>query len=258
MDWYRTNWDDVVEDMPWSGETLEDIRFLDACMKPSEDWRILDLACGAGRHAIELAKRGHDVVGVDISPHLIARAREAAHRQGVEIEFVCANIVDLDFDEEFDAVLNLWEGAIGYLATDSENLQIFSVISTALRPGGHHLAGPLLNADYFQTHGKLRSWDMNEHTILLADVVWVEETRRIRDTTFRLRAQSDRSWNLYKAESAIEYRIYGPREIKEIFSTVNLHVTAVYRHPQKTLGVGPEDEEFWVQSTKATGAASGR
>lgn len=50
--------------------------------------KVLDLCCGIGRHSIFLAERGYNVVGVDLSPTLIARAREIASSRGIEDKVV--------------------------------------------------------------------------------------------------------------------------------------------------------------------------
>ena len=71
--------------------------------------RALDLACGEGQNAIWLASLGWDVVGVDYSEVAIAKARARAERDGVEAEFVCADLVGYAPDPQaFDLVLVLY------------------------------------------------------------------------------------------------------------------------------------------------------
>ena len=53
-----------------------------------EGGSVLDLACGPGRHAAVLAKRGFRVTGVDLSPSLLRRARDRARAEGVDVEWV--------------------------------------------------------------------------------------------------------------------------------------------------------------------------
>src|ERR1700674_1546393 len=47
-------------------------------------WRVLDLCCGIGTHALTIARCGHEVVGYDFSPHCIARAKHLAKEQGLD------------------------------------------------------------------------------------------------------------------------------------------------------------------------------
>src|SRR6185503_17029472 len=86
--------------------------------------RVLDVACGHGRHSLELARRGFAVTGVDLSARSIAVAREAAEREGLRATFVERDARDLDFDGEFDAAVNLFTSAIGYFDEEAENQRV--------------------------------------------------------------------------------------------------------------------------------------
>lgn len=78
------------------------------------DARILDVGCGPGRHALELGRRGHEVVGVDISSTFIDLATESARRSELaNVAFEVADARSLPFDSEFDLVISLCQGAFG-------------------------------------------------------------------------------------------------------------------------------------------------
>ena len=98
--------------------------------------RILDVGCGTGRHAIELARRGYAVVGVDLSAAQLAWAREKAAAQGIRVDFRKADARHLTFAGEFDLAIMLCEGAFSLMETDEMNFQILQGIARALRPGG--------------------------------------------------------------------------------------------------------------------------
>jgi SAM-dependent methyltransferase len=76
------------------------------------DGFVLDLACGIGRHSIPLARLGYRVVGVDISPLYVEKAREYAAREGVEALFVEGDMLDvlglLEKQAPFDAIINMF------------------------------------------------------------------------------------------------------------------------------------------------------
>ncbi len=79
--------------------------------------RVLDVGCGPGRHALELAARGYEVVGVDISRTFIDLATDAATAAELDnVRFVVGDARALDFDGEFDLVLSLCQGAFGLTA----------------------------------------------------------------------------------------------------------------------------------------------
>ena len=121
QDWYATAFDGSTAEMAWTERTEGEINRALTMLRPEGGERILDLACGTGRHSLELVKRGFSVVGSEISPELIAIANEEAAAQGLEATFIEGDLRELDFEDEFDIVLNLNDGAVGYFETDDEN-----------------------------------------------------------------------------------------------------------------------------------------
>lgn len=99
--------------------------------------RILDLGCGTGSHALILAQRGLEVIGVDRSAEMteIARQRAAPLPPGRRPEFVTADIRDLRLDETFDAVLMMF-AVLGYQRTNAEVLAALHTARAHLDEGG--------------------------------------------------------------------------------------------------------------------------
>ncbi len=100
--------------------------------------RILDVPCGYGRHSIELARRGHQVTGIDISGVQIARARQKAAVAGVRAQFVVGDARALPVGGPFDAAINMFL-SFGYFATDEENQAMLQGMAGGLRRGGRLL-----------------------------------------------------------------------------------------------------------------------
>jgi cyclopropane fatty-acyl-phospholipid synthase-like methyltransferase len=97
-DWWRTGFGPsylAIYDAYLAERTPAEIDQLEALLKIKPPLRILDLPCGQGRHSIELARRGYEVTGVDLSPYLLDIARErgeaaavAVHERGLRPETV--------------------------------------------------------------------------------------------------------------------------------------------------------------------------
>jgi SAM-dependent methyltransferase len=100
--------------------------------------RILDLACGHGRHAIPLAERGFDVTGYDLSAVFLARAQADAEARGATLRWLRGDMRELPFDGEFDAVINVFT-AFGYFDDPEDDLETLRGVHAALRPGGRFL-----------------------------------------------------------------------------------------------------------------------
>jgi len=98
--------------------------------------KIIDIGCGTGRHAIELAKRGYQVTGIDLSESQLKRAREKAKGQGVEINFQKHDARALPFKNEFNVAIMLCEGGFSLMETDEMNFEILKNATKALKSKG--------------------------------------------------------------------------------------------------------------------------
>ena len=109
-----------------------------------KDSAILDLACGAGRHSINFAKRGYrNITGVDLSPTLIREAKKNAEAEGVEINFQEQDM--RRFDGSYDLIMNLFT-SFGYFERDEENEEVILRVGKCLKSNGYFILD-FLNAD---------------------------------------------------------------------------------------------------------------
>jgi cyclopropane fatty-acyl-phospholipid synthase-like methyltransferase len=132
--------------------------------------RLLDLACGWGRHAREFARAGLRVTGLDLSAELLrlARREEAKRRGRARVHWVRADMRHLPFREGFDAVASLFS-SLGYFGSDDADLEVLRGVRAALRPGGALLL-EVMHRDQVAREFVERDWWEGEDGAL----VWVE------------------------------------------------------------------------------------
>ncbi len=117
--------------------TLGECDFIESEIEFNKQARILDIGCGTGRHSIELVKRGYyNITGIDISESQLRRAKEKASQQNLVIDFQQQDARDLHFENEFDLVIMLCEGAFPLMETDEMNYQILKNAAKALKDNG--------------------------------------------------------------------------------------------------------------------------
>lgn len=101
--------------------------------------KVLDVACGAGRHSLQLAKRGFHVTGFDLSEFLISEAKKTlavAKENDLKVKFLIKDMRNFNFKNSFDLAVNIFT-SFGYFDNDEENFSVIKNISGSLRKGGY-------------------------------------------------------------------------------------------------------------------------
>ena len=226
-DWYKHIWSLDLKNLSWTEDTENQVDFIVKTLELKGDERILDLACGFGRHSLSLARRGFAVTGVDITEAYIDDAIKTAKQENLDAVFIHADIRDIEFTNEFDVVLNLADGAIGYLENDEENLKIFDVISNALKAGGKHFMD-IVSADHAERYFPKKAWDAGEKSLSLAQFEWDPATRKwaYGGWAFEYGKPAEKPTDLM--ENACEYRLYSLDELRDILVQRGMSVVSTF------------------------------
>ena len=165
------------------------------------------------------------MTGVDITPAYIRFAEEKADKDGLPANFLCCDIRELQFDQKFDVVLNMADGAIGYLENDAENLKLFTAAAKALKHGGRHFMD-IMNSSYADRHFPCRRWEAGKKCLTLSEFEWNRKTR------IMLYGQRDFAYGQPITKPDISegnpIRLYTLAEITEILSSLGMNVIESY------------------------------
>jgi len=223
--WYEAmfeNYANNYEQQPFTKGTLQEVDFIEDEIGKDKSIKILDIGCGTGRHSIELAKRGYDVTGFDLSESQINYAIEKARVEKLNINFFRLNALDLNFKEEFDLGLILCEGAFPLLETDEMNYKILVNAAKSLRKNGKLILTtlnalfPLYNStselvnegstDFVQHESNFDLMTFRDKTIF--EVIDDSGIKKTLNSDERYYAPSEITW-LLKSAGFIEVDIFG-------------------------------------------------
>jgi SAM-dependent methyltransferase len=140
-------------------QTALEVDFVKKVLKCPAGARILDLCCGYGRHAFELAKSGeYRVIGQDLSTDYLRIAKKKF--AGPNVEYIRGDMREIPFENEFDGVIDLFT-SFGFFDSDGENERVLAAVHRALKPDGLFLLD-YENKFYFVYHDvflKRRYWE---------------------------------------------------------------------------------------------------
>jgi SAM-dependent methyltransferase len=222
-DWFGGFFDDdylrfAVDRFP-AEATAAEVDLLVAALDLEPGARVLDLACGHGRHSVELARRGFAVTGVDLSAPSLGLAAAGAAGAGVDVRFERADMRRIGFEAEFDAVVNMFT-AFGYFE-DADNRLVLDRVAAALAPGGAFLM-EIVNPVSVFARFEARGWHgLSDGTLVLEERVY--DARRGRFET---------CWTFVRGgerrERRFSHRAYTAPELAAMTAAAGLEVEQLW------------------------------
>ncbi len=209
----------ILFDQQRLANAKEEIDQLISLLQIQQDDHVLDLSCGTGRHSLELARRGFDVVGVDRTASFIEKARAKAEEEDLRVEFVVGDMRDYRQPATFDVVINLF-GSFGYFDDPIDNRRVIMNMLASLRPRGRFV---------IETAGKeimlrgFREMDWSEagDTLVLAERKPIQSWGRIQ--TRWIVIKGDR-----RTEHTVSVRSYTAVELSSLVSDCGFENVSIY------------------------------
>ena len=222
--WYETlfaNFGKTYDKECFTQGTVGEVDFVERELGGDRSKRILDIGCGTGRHAVELARRGYRVTGFDLSEGQLCAAREKAAQAGVTVEFQRRDATKPHFSQEFDAAIMFCEGAFSLMETDEKNHAILVHAAAALRPGGK-LMLTTLNALFPLFHSVKDFLNANESGTAISQL------------TFDLMTFRERTEMIFADDDGVSHtiatneRYYTPPELRWLLETAGFATIDIF------------------------------
>jgi len=199
--------------------TWEEVEFVERALGLGRPGWVLDLPCGEGRHALELARRGHRVTGVDLSPYAVEQATAEARRTGAAVEFRRGDMRAAP-SGPFDGACCLGN-SIGYLGHEDLRRFLRSMLA-ALRPGARWVVDTGTAAESL-----LPRFGGDDRTLEAAGILFAIR-QRYDPVEGRLRQEAVLERGEEREEGSISYGVYTVAELRRLFleagwSVVGLH-----------------------------------
>lgn len=233
--WHEEIFDDswmTLEPASAGFHARQDVRFLLKHCGVPRAGRILDVACGIGRHAMEMAAAGYQVVGIDRSRPYLKRAVDDANRSNLKIRFVEGDVRSFSFPPAFDAV-TCFHTSFGYFS-DRENLKALRCMAASLNESGQ-LILDVINRDWVASIGARRLWWEHRGFLVMEDVIF-REREGLLEVERTVIGDTIERW-----DQRFEVRLYTASEYAKMFREVGLElvdITGNLAHPGVYLGAG--------------------
>jgi SAM-dependent methyltransferase len=158
-----------------------EVDFIEESLGLAKGAVVLDLACGTGRHAIEMTSRGYQVVGFDLSLAMLARAADEAQERDQKLNFVQGDMREMTFEETFDGVY-AWNTSFGFFE-EEKNAVVISNLRRALKVGGLLLLD-IANRDYLARQSPSLAWFEGDGCVCMDEmhIDWITSRMRVKRT----------------------------------------------------------------------------
>jgi cyclopropane fatty-acyl-phospholipid synthase-like methyltransferase len=196
---------DFVLDSRDRQTTRDEADFIEQSLGIQPGDKLLDVPCGGGRLAMELAGRGYQVTGLDLCAELLQSAGRQASERNLDINWITGDMRELSWRGEFDAAYCFWS-SFGYF-DEAENAAFLKAVSRSLKPGATFLLDtPLIETRLPEMEAQERVWWPVGNLLALEERNFDHRTSRVEsEWTFVRDGQTERKF--------LSLRLYTYREL---------------------------------------------
>jgi len=215
MEWWEKIFDELYFKIDGAKKWAHrDSDAIESMLELKKGDKILDLACGYGRIAIELSKRGYMVTGFDLSQSFLELAKKAAKRENLTVQFVRGDMRRIPFKGCFDYIIN-WQTSFGYFEDEEDNFRVLQEVYWALKPCGKFLLD-VVNRDNLIKRFTTKNWTEREDYYFLVEDKFNPLTSRLETDWILIWENGD----VRKLSHSV--RVYSLHEIRTMLKKADL------------------------------------
>lgn len=216
-EWFAEWFDSPYYHILYKNRNFEEAEFfinnLINFLQPKSNAKMLDLACGAGRHSLFLNKKGYEVTGVDLSANSIELANKKSNES---LDFAVHDMREVYKNNAFDYIFSMFT-SFGYFDDSSDNLKMLQSVKESLKEGGVFVLD-FLNSVEVINH--LVSKEEKEEKGVQFDIKKkIEDGFIIKDIYF----ETDKAYHYQEKVQAFTFE-----ELKQLFAEAGLTITNVF------------------------------
>jgi len=199
-----------------------EVSFIEESLGVARGGTLLDLGCGSGQHAVELASRGYAVVGYDLSLHQLSLAADVAQERNQKLNLMQGDLREMSFVDVFDGIV-CWNSTFGYFE-EEKNVEVARRIFQALKPGGTFLID-VLNRDFATVDQPSSAWFDGDSCVCMDEM-------SVDFITSRLRVKRSLILDDGRTrECQYSIRLYSLHELGKLLHDVGFRVAEASGHP---------------------------
>ena len=221
--------------------TANEVDFLISTLSVKPGGNILDIPCGYGRHAIELTKRGFQVMGIDISTEFLQTLQKRIDAEQLSIHIIQGDILTTTIGHSFDGAYCLGN-SFGYV--DYEGMYVFvEKVANALKPGARFVINSGLIAESILTHfPKTGQYVLGDLTMDICNSYEIGESCMTTELTYTKKGRPETHF--------FKHYVYTLADIKRLLAKHRLQTIAVYNSTEK-LDYQLGDQQMYLVAEKS-------
>jgi len=220
FDWYKMWFDSPYYIDVYShrdeNEAVDFADLIESEINPNKNWKILDFCCGTGRLSIELAKRGYNVDGFDLSENLLSIVKEESRKKHLDLNLEVCDMRQFNRTAHYDLTINFFT-SFGYFDA-VENNKVISNMCNSIQKGGW-LVFDFFNSTYVQ-NTLVDKDERIENDLRIIQKRWIEGDRINKEITIRKNGDSNKffeSVQMYSREELINMLENAGMKIQRVF-----------------------------------------